>query len=153
MASIVPKMHEAVNRAARISPFLQNWKPKMRGNGHLPSSITDMLKVSQKHKVDVDCSTLSKETLSEMPMWDHKGTKKGLRSRENKKWAKCQRNNHGIITVHQMQNYIARFMPPNHRQHRNCAYNSCKGIKATGCVNPTACQEEARKTMDSLTSD
>lgn len=64
---------QKIGRELRRQTFLQTWTPKIRGNSVLPRDLTKMLLVGRKYNVDFIPHSMSRDALSRMPIWHHKG--------------------------------------------------------------------------------
>jgi len=53
MASLVPKTHKSVNKETRLNPFLQQWKPSIKGGNSLPGMLITMNKIEEEYNVGI----------------------------------------------------------------------------------------------------
>ncbi|KAF8868426.1 hypothetical protein BD779DRAFT_1378640, partial [Infundibulicybe gibba] len=109
-----------------------------------------MLKTMKKYKVAFAPASLSKELRGQMPMWHHISEPDSGRHRNNDAWAKCQRTTHHIRTVKDMVDFIQKVMPPCHKMRKNCACESCKDERMSGCKNPPKCRRKGVATLMTL---
>ncbi|TFK58359.1 hypothetical protein BDN72DRAFT_782197 [Pluteus cervinus] len=147
--NIQEKYHVRDKKSA-INTFLQTWKPSMKGEGvTTPPRMIKMIKTAKKYGVTFDPTYMDQETRRQLPIWYHLGTAGGRRN-ENEQWAICQRQNHGIGSVGEMERYVNEPMPTSHKRRRNCACVRCKAHRDNGCENPIACKARGKKRLDDL---
>ena len=133
-----------------MNTFLQTWAPAIRKGSKLPGCIKEMIKTAKKYHVDLNpplpCTTLHRN----MPIWFHKGQDQEKHPQNNGKWAKCQRNNHEILTVHELDTYVNETQDLRHFPRSNCSCLPCKAAQNKGCEHPIKCRKAAQKLLDAL---
>ena len=85
-----------------------------------------MLLVGRKYNVDFIPHSMSRDTLSRMPIWHHKGFRDNTHPMNNGKWQKCLRANHNIHTVGDVLDYTSNIWPPQHSNRVNCRCTTCQ---------------------------
>ena len=119
-----------IDDLSKISWILQSWHEKTLANSTIPTFIKEMLSTARKYNIGIDAPKLSLGTKKALPIWSHIGAKN--KYKENKKSAKCLRNNHGLKTVEDVNDFIR--YPTN----------------PPTCTNPQYCQKMAAGLLDSL---
>ncbi|KAF9553475.1 hypothetical protein CPC08DRAFT_645612, partial [Agrocybe pediades] len=99
MGKTLPRSHVQVQDEVKLNVFLQNWKPKVRGDTKLSSGIHRLLREAEQSKLLLDIPLPSVSLLQSLPIWHHKYLRKEEGVRNNSIWADCQRQVHGIKTV------------------------------------------------------
>ncbi|KAF5378486.1 hypothetical protein D9615_007135 [Tricholomella constricta] len=144
------------DEASIINPYLQDLKIKTRtSNTSLPESLIKMIRTADKYNASFAPIALSVDLKRNMPMWYHIGVRDDKTLTNNDEWARCQRNNHHITTVGEMETYVDERPAPGERVHKeriNCACTCCRKSRLTGCTNPDKCKKAGRKSLNALSN-
>ncbi|KAF8196495.1 hypothetical protein BJ912DRAFT_834109, partial [Pholiota molesta] len=114
-----------------------------------------MLKVAATYNVALDPINPQIELQRRMPVWYHIGVNRNFRVILNGEWQKCQRSNHGIITVGEMSDYAEGIGIVQNRRcngYTVCACPRCQAGRAMGCRHPEKCRQAGRNLLSSLHS-
>ncbi|KAF5382437.1 hypothetical protein D9615_002719 [Tricholomella constricta] len=139
-----------------VNPYLQNYKIKTRStNTSLPESLIKMIRTADKYNASFAPIALSTDLKNSMPMWYHIGVSDDKTLTNNDEWARCQRSNHHITTVGEMEAYVDEHPAPGERVHKeriNCACACCRKSRLNGCLNPDKCKKAGRKSLNTLSN-
>ncbi len=152
LANHVPKDCKPRLAELRHNPFLQKWKPKLRG---LPDELKCMLSVAKKYGVRLEGLAFSRTILSAMPMWDHIYADKIKLGRLSvpSKLLTCLQQAHKARTVADFMRLAEILGGNSHRPRLSCGCEGCTRLRTTeGCLNPHLCCLRARAMLDTLPS-
>ncbi len=149
-ANHVPKDCRPRAVELRISPFLQRWKPRVRG---LPAELTSMMKVAKKYGLRLEGIALSNEILTAMPMWDHVYADRTRLGRLTvpSKLLTCLQRAHNARTVGDFVEIARTLSKPLHKAKATCKCSGCAKMRADhGCRNPHLCGARANDMIGTL---
>ncbi len=149
-ATLVPNDCRPRQHALRINPFLQKWKPRVRG---LPSALEGMMKVARKYGARLEGIAFSKGILRAMPMWDHAHADKATLGRLTmpSKLLTCLQNRHKAITVGDFMVLANILKQPTHAPKPICQCAACVRVRTeTNCENPHLCANRAQSMLCTL---
>ncbi len=152
LASHVPKECRPREDELRVNPFLQQWKPKVRG---LPDELDGLMKVARKYGLRLEGLAFSKSIQRAMPMWDHAHADKARLGRLSipSKLLSCIQVEHKLRTVGDFANLANLLEGPRHKPRARCPCTDCDRIRSeTNCANPHACGKRAKEMIDALPS-
>ncbi|PPQ81141.1 hypothetical protein CVT26_011105, partial [Gymnopilus dilepis] len=145
-----PSSENRIDNLLKKNIFLQSWTTKLGNKSTLPTSLQRMLKVARKHNVSLDAPKLHNTLKRSLPIWYHKGLDETKSPKNNSPWARCQRQNHLIMTVGEMVDYATVALPRRHNYRRNCACQPCKSARSQGCIHPHKCRTAALELLNCL---
>ncbi len=151
LASHVPKDCRPKLASLRINPFLQRWKPKVRG---LPSELQGIMNAARKYGLRLEGLALSRKIQGSMPMWDHLHADRIRLSRLSipLRLLTCLQIKHKAVTVDDFIQLAATLTAPSHKPRATCNCTGCSPLRlTTGCANPHLCGVRARDMLDTLT--
>ena len=143
------------NAMARNNPFLQSWKPAMRGKRaeRIGNDTLRMLKAARKYNASIEALRLTNPLRAQLPAWYHVASDaEAIKSPT----AKCLLNTHRVSTVADLLKISARIRNPNdnqnppHQQIMYCYCRDCCNDRTAGCGNPHACAQEAQKRLEQI---
>ncbi|TFK88718.1 hypothetical protein K466DRAFT_612850, partial [Polyporus arcularius HHB13444] len=150
LATYVTKDCRPRKAELRINPFLQHWKPKVRG---LPKELSGMMKVAKKYGLRLEGLAFSREILGSMPMWDHIYADRAKMGRliRPSKILTCLQATHEAKTVNDFVNMAEILGRPEHRPKARCPCTGCVRLRDTlGCANPHLCCWRAKEMVSTL---
>lgn len=103
-----------------------------------------------KHYVDLDPPLPYPTLCDSMPIWFHKGQDQEKWPQNNGKWAKCQRHNHKILIVGEINTYMNETQGLWHSSRINCSCTPCRAAQSQGCENPIKCWKATQKLLKTL---
>ncbi len=149
-ANHVPKSCRPKQPELRVNPFLQRWKPKVRG---LPDELTSMMNVAKKYGVRLEGLAFSRNILTSMPMWDHQYADRIKLGRLTvpSKLLTCLQQAHAMATVGDCLELTRALQRRDHRPTAKCGCAGCEYVRLkTGCANPHLCYERAKALLATL---
>ena len=130
--------------------FLQSWRVnKTKAKSTLPERLHKMLRTADKFHVTFNPTVLDVGLKRELPIWHHLGLD-DKQVRNNGQREVCLRHNHGIISVGDLESFVARVMPGDHRSTKKCKCERCTMDHLSECALPYSCKLAALKLIDKL---
>lgn len=86
-----------LEESSKVDWVLQTWKESKAKWARIPQSIRSMIEVGRRYNMGLDVQKASQELREQLPVWYHVTAED--KYLDNKKAARCLRNNHGIKTV------------------------------------------------------
>ncbi|RPD55592.1 hypothetical protein L226DRAFT_448169, partial [Lentinus tigrinus ALCF2SS1-7] len=140
----------AKERAVRINPLTQGWRPKVTA---LPRSIQTMIRTCEKYNLRPEGIAFSRGIIRSMPMWFHReiDMTKAKKLARTSKVVSCLQGKHLLKTVGDFETFTMNFYAPGHRDRPSCKCGGCEWAKqAIGCAHPSACAKRAKEFLDAL---
>ena len=130
------------------NPLTQGWNPSTR-SANIPNRVHDALRLSKKHKIELEALDLSNETRCEMPIWLHRKTCREAAKIYATDGAKCLKSKHQTHYMRQLVDMLEN-IPGEHRRTNFCTCTSCREASSQGCTHPHKCFETAKNLLDAL---
>ncbi len=150
LAAHVPKTCQPRAANLRVNPFLQNWKPKVRG---LPAELDGMMSVARKYGVRLEGLAFSRTILNSMPMWDHAYADRIALGRLSvpSRLVSCLQGRHAVTTVGDFVRLAGVLDDARHRPKATCRCDRCARARSEVCCeNPHLCGTRAKDMLGTL---
>ncbi|KAJ3991728.1 hypothetical protein F5050DRAFT_1580906, partial [Lentinula boryana] len=147
LAHHVPSKYTNLEEREKINIFLQSWTAN---TNKLPKDLRDMISVTKKYGTRLEGLTFSRGIIRQMPIWLHGEAKNAHRLR-NSKESRCLHQNHGVITVGDIEAQAKNAWTPRHGRQRNCRCTACAAARTENhCEAPYRCFSKANKLLQTL---
>ncbi len=149
-ASHVPKDCRLRQPSLRVNPFLQKWKPKVRG---LPEELAGMMNAAKRFGLRLEGLAFSRAILKDMTMWDHVYADRIKLGRLSvpSKLLNCLIETHRARTVGEFAELSTALSHANHCPRATCQCEGCAHLRTmTGCNNPHLCSMRAKEMIATL---
>ncbi len=150
LAAYVTKDCRPKDASLRINTFLQRWNPKARG---LPDELQGLMNVARKYGVRLEGLAFSKQTLRDMPMWDHAQADRIRQGRLTtpSRLLTCLQTQHGVVTVGDFIRLADTLNQAGHLSNATCSCPSCVSVRgSSNCSNPHLCASRATEMLNTL---
>ncbi|KAJ3976609.1 hypothetical protein EV361DRAFT_789870, partial [Lentinula raphanica] len=147
LAHHVPSKFANIEEREKINVFLQSWNSNA---SKLPKDLKDMINIAKKYGTQLEGMAFSKSIIRQMPIWLHKEAKDSHKL-HNSKESRCLRQNHGVITVGDIETQAKKIWTPRHTRRRNCRCNACETARNENhCAAPYRCFSKANELLHTL---
>ncbi|KAJ3766748.1 hypothetical protein FB446DRAFT_617746, partial [Lentinula raphanica] len=147
LAHHVPSKYTNLEEREKINVFLQSWNSN---TSKLPKDLRDMISVAKKYGARTEGLAFSRGIIRQMPIWLH-GEAKNAHKLHNSKESRCLRQNHGAITVGDIEAQAKNIRTPRHSRRRNCRCTACEAARTENhCEAPYRCFSKANELLQTL---
>ncbi|KAJ3982361.1 hypothetical protein F5890DRAFT_1379820, partial [Lentinula detonsa] len=116
LAHHVPSKFANLEERDKINTFLQSWTSN---SSKLPKDLRDLISIAKKYGARTEGLAFSRNIIRQMPIWLHSKAA-DIHKLHNSKESRCLRQNHGVITVGDIETQAQKIRTPRHGRRRNC---------------------------------
>ena len=147
LAHLAPK-NDPTPYETKINYFLQHWATL---TSCLPPDLQRLLKTAKQFGLRAEGRAFPRDVIRDRPIWNHNDATSQLKRLHSSTTGKCLRMNHKVQTVGDTEILAHKLSFISHKRKRSCRCRSCRRLRTqTGCKDPNACYELARKLLDTL---
>ncbi|KAJ3832003.1 hypothetical protein F5878DRAFT_548785, partial [Lentinula raphanica] len=147
LAHHVPSKFANLEERDKINTFLQSWTSN---SSKLPKDLRDLISIAKKYGARTEGLAFSRNIIRQMPIWLHSEAA-DIHKLHNSKESRCLRQNHGVITVGDIETQAQKIRTPRHGRRRNCRCTACETARnECHCEAPYRCFSKANELLRTL---